>query len=133
MQCILSAELFDDRRFLRNVAAKIERHQWKRKNAGSRIYRAVPRETKCLRTNRRRFQQGKSTNVPSFDPNAPPGMKIVPHARTLDPDPEDFESSVSHSRIANWENCMQHRKTRPFSLIHGISRSFMFRESDCGI
>lgn len=27
---------------------------------------------------------------PSFSPNALPRMKIVPHARTLDPDPDDF-------------------------------------------
>lgn len=53
-----------------------------------------PRETKCLRTNRRRFRRGKSTNgphFPSFDPNASPGWKSfrtrglsIPIQRILD-------------------------------------------------
>lgn len=37
----------------------------------------VPRETKCLRTNRRRFRRGKSTNGSAFDPNAPAGWKSL--------------------------------------------------------
>lgn len=36
------------------------------------------------------FSTRKINKRPSFSPNAPPGMKIVPHARTLDPDPDDF-------------------------------------------
>lgn len=53
-----------------------------------------PRETKCLRTNRRRFRRGKSTNgphFPSFDPNTSPGWKSfrtrglsIPIQRILD-------------------------------------------------
>jgi hypothetical protein len=38
------------------------------------------------------FSTRKINKRPSFDPNAPAGMKIVPHARTLDPDPRIFRS-----------------------------------------
>jgi len=47
------------------------------------------RETKCLRTNRRRFRRGKSTNAPRSNLMHHPGIKIVPHAWFCDLDPRN--------------------------------------------
>jgi len=79
------------------------------------------------------FSTGKINKRPSFDPNAPAGMKIVPHARILDPDPRIFRSvclEPEKNRAASGEKKKKKKgkekeeKLQSSSLNHGIFAKF---------
>jgi len=71
------------------------------------------------------FSTGKINKRPSFDPNAPAGMKIVPHAWTLDPDPRIFRSACLEPEKKPYSTGgKKKRKRRKASSSHEIFAKF---------